>query len=59
MPSENLQDQRRIYTTGQRVEVNGFEGRVLCEYMPGMWEVRLERGDVCVSWDEVYPLAQS
>ena len=43
----------QVYAAGDRVRVHGHVGHILAEYMPGMWNVRLERGDVCVPASEV------
>lgn len=41
---------------GMYVFVNGQEGVLLGEYMPGMHEVRLPRGTVVVSDDRIHTM---
>ncbi len=52
-----MTEQRRIYNIGQRVKVHGYVGRIIAEYIPGMWEVRLDSGDICVPWQDIDPIA--
>lgn len=46
--------------SGDRVMCNGFYGRVIRKYCEGMVEVRLARGEVCVSasYPDCYPVAE-
>jgi len=35
------------FKEGDEVMVHGYPGRILREYLPDMYEVRLESGDLC------------
>ena len=41
------------FKTGEKVIVNGYEGRIFRYYSEGMVEVRLESGLVCVPEHEI------
>lgn len=41
------------FKVGQNVTTSGFAGTIVREYCEGMWEVRLNRGIVCVSESDI------
>jgi hypothetical protein len=43
------------FKVGQKVTTSGFAGTIVREYCDGMWEVRLNRGTVCVSQSDIIP----
>lgn len=42
-----------VFTAGDRVARGQYEGTVIREYLPGMYEVRLGSGDVVVPAEEL------
>lgn len=46
------------FAAGDRVRRGHYEGTVLGEYLPGMYEVRLASGDVVVPAEELVLLAR-
>lgn len=40
-------------TPGRKVKVNGYEGRIRRQYSDSMYEVILERGELCVDMSEL------
>jgi len=46
------------FQTGQLVICNGYPGAIIREYCEGMYEVRLDRGDVCVDVSEIHPYCE-
>lgn len=44
------------YEFGDKVIVHSFEGYILKEYLPDMYEVRLQSGDIVVPIKEIKPL---
>lgn len=51
----NTDDTPRTYSVGDKVNKSGYDGVVLGEYLPGMYEVRLASGDVVVPAEELTP----
>lgn len=43
----------QTFKDGDRVTRSGYEGTVICEYLPGMYEVRLSSGVVVVPGSEL------
>lgn len=41
------------WSVGDLVWCNGYEGRVVEKYTEGMWNVKMNRGTVCVSGSEL------
>jgi hypothetical protein len=48
-----------VFETGDRVICNGYEGSISQHYYNGMWEVRMERGMVCESWQSLTPISRA
>ncbi|BBY53999.1 hypothetical protein H7J07_05195 [Mycobacterium koreense] len=46
---------RRSFAAGDKVTRAGYDGVVIGEYLPGMYEVRLASGDVVVPAEELTP----
>lgn len=44
------------FTIGQKVTTSGYPGVIVREYSKGMYEVRLERGMVCVDACDIRPV---
>lgn len=42
-----------VLETGMKVMANGYIGTLKTEYLPNMWEVRLDRGEVVLPASEI------
>ena len=50
VPAYNSPDHFQV---GEAVTLSGFAGNISRHYCEGMWEVRLDRGVVCVSGTDI------
>jgi len=52
---DNRRENMKNLKAGQKVTTSGFAGTIVRQYCDGMWEVRLNRGIVCVSESDIIP----